>query len=160
MTKEKLLLIDGNSLAYRAFYALPILTNRKGIPTNATYGFAMMLQSVIEKEQPTHILVAWDKGKSTFRHQQYEDYKGGRQKTPPELSEKFPYLRDLIEAYNMKQFEIEQYEADDIIGTMSVIAEKENMDVVIISGDKDLIQLATDNVTVYITRKGVSQLEA
>lgn len=106
MTKEKLLLIDGNSLAYRAFYALPILTNREGIPTNATYGFAMMLQSVIEQEQPTHILVAWDKGKATFRHKQYEEYKGGRQKTPPELSEQFPYLRDLIAAYNMKQFEI------------------------------------------------------
>lgn len=159
MTKEKLLLIDGNSLAYRAFYALPILTNRKGVPTNATYGFAMMLQSVIEKEQPTHILVAWDKGKSTFRHQQYEDYKGGRQKTPPELSEQFPYLRDLIEAYNMKQFEIEQYEADDIIGTMSVIAEKENMDVVIISGDKDLTQLATAHTTVYITRRGIKEMD-
>lgn len=158
---EKLLLIDGNSLAYRAFYALPpTLTNRNGVPTNAVYGFTMMLQNVLEEQQPTHILVAWDAGKETFRHQQYEDYKGGRQKTPSELSQQFPYMRDLLEAYNIQQYEIKQYEADDIIGTLSKRAEEKKMSVVIVSGDKDLTQLASEQTTVYITRRGIKEMDA
>ena len=99
MTTKKIVLLDGNSLAYRAFFALPLLTNDNGIHTNAVYGFTMMLQNILEDEKPTHILVAWDAGKTTFRHKTYGEYKGGRQKTPPELSEQFPYLRKLLEAY-------------------------------------------------------------
>ena len=159
MTKEKLLLLDGNSLAYRAFFALPLLTNDSGIHTNAAYGFTTMLQRILEEEKPTKILVAFDAGKTTFRHDTFTEYKGGRQKTPPELSEQFPYIRKLIDAYGIKRYELEMYEADDIIGTLAKEAATQNMDVIIVSGDRDLTQLATDQVTVYITKKGISEIE-
>lgn len=159
MTSEKILLLDGNSLAYRAFFALPLLTNEHGIHTNAVYGFTLMLQKIMEEENPTHMLVAFDAGKTTFRHSTFGEYKGGRQKTPPELSEQFPYVRKLIDAYGIKRYELEMYEADDIIGTLSKQAESKGQQVVIVSGDKDLTQLATDNTTVYITRKGITDIE-
>lgn len=159
MTSEKLLLLDGNSLAYRAFFALPLLTNDHGIHTNSVYGFTMMLQKILEEEKPTKMLVAFDAGKTTFRHATYSEYKGGRQKTPPELSEQFPYLRKLLDAYRIKQYELEMYEADDIIGTLSKQADEQGLEVVIVSGDKDLTQLASSNTTVYITRKGMTDIE-
>ncbi|KXH87207.1 DNA polymerase I [Sporosarcina sp. HYO08] len=158
-TRKKIVLLDGNSLAYRAFFALPLLTNDSGIHTNAVYGFTMMLQNILADEKPTHILVAWDAGKTTFRHKTFGEYKGGRQKTPPELSEQFPYLRKLLEAYNIPQYELDQYEADDIIGTLSQAGDGEEMEVVVISGDKDLTQLASEHTTVYITRKGITDIE-
>lgn len=156
---KKLMLIDGNSVAYRAFFALPLLHNEKGIYTNAVYGFTTMLMKVLEEEKPTHILVAFDAGKTTFRHKTYKEYKGGRQKTPPELSEQFPYVRELLDAYGIKRYELENYEADDIIGTLAVEAEKDGFEVKVISGDKDLTQLSTDHVTVGITRKGITDIE-
>ncbi|MEK3954241.1 DNA polymerase I [Psychrobacillus sp. FSL K6-1464] len=159
MSTEKILLLDGNSLAYRAFFALPLLTNEHGIHTNAVYGFTMMLQKIMDEENPTHMLVAFDAGKTTFRHSTFGDYKGGRQKTPPELSEQFPYIRKLIDAYGIKRYELEMYEADDIIGTLSKRADEKGQQVVIVSGDKDLTQLATDKTTVYITRKGITDIE-
>lgn len=159
MTKNKIVLLDGNSLAYRAFFALPLLTNDKGIHTNAVYGFTMMLEMIMNNEKPTHILVAWDAGKTTFRHSTFEDYKGGRQKTPPELSEQFPYIRKLIDSFGISQYELDLYEADDIIGTLSRECNDAKAEVVIISGDKDLTQLATDQTTVCITRKGITDLE-
>lgn len=159
MTKEKLLLLDGNSLAYRAFFALPLLTNEQGIHTNAVYGFTTMLQKILKEENPTKMLVAFDAGKTTFRHETFSEYKGGRQKTPPELSEQFPYLRKLLDAYRIKQYELEMYEADDIIGTLSKQAEEKGLEVIIVSGDKDLTQLATEHTTVYITRKGMTDIE-
>ncbi|MFA1641568.1 DNA polymerase I [Chryseomicrobium imtechense] len=160
MTNPKLVLIDGNSLAYRAFFALPLLTNEQGIHTNATYGFTMMLQKIVEEEQPTHMLIAWDAGKTTFRHATFSEYKGGRQKTPPELSEQFAYIRKLVDAYQIPQYELDQYEADDIIGTLSRIAEEKNIETIVISGDKDLTQLASDKTTVQITKKGITDLES
>ncbi|WP_203246675.1 DNA polymerase I [Sporosarcina beigongshangi] len=159
MTTKKIVLLDGNSLAYRAFFALPLLTNDNGIHTNAVYGFTMMLQNILADEKPTHILVAWDAGKTTFRHSTYGEYKGGRQKTPPELSEQFPYLRKLLEAYQIPQYELDQYEADDIIGTLSKTGDADQAEVVVISGDKDLTQLASGHTTVYITRKGMTDIE-
>lgn len=159
MSSEKILLLDGNSLAYRAFFALPLLTNEHGIHTNAVYGFTMMLQKIMEEENPTHMLVAFDAGKTTFRHSTFGEYKGGRQKTPPELSEQFPYIRKLIDAYGIKRYELEMYEADDIIGTLSKQADDKGQQVVIVSGDKDLTQLATEKTTVYITRKGITDIE-
>ncbi|WP_318614246.1 DNA polymerase I [Sporosarcina sp. YIM B06819] len=159
MTTKKILLLDGNSLAYRAFFALPLLTNDNGVHTNAVYGFTMMLQNILADEKPTHILVAWDAGKTTFRHTTYGEYKGGRQKTPPELSEQFPYLRKLLDAYQIPQYELDQYEADDIIGTLSKTGNADQAEVVVISGDKDLTQLASDHTTVYITRKGMTDIE-
>ncbi|MBS4216874.1 DNA polymerase I [Bacillus sp. FJAT-49711] len=158
--KKKLMLIDGNSIAYRAFFALPLLNNDKGIHTNAVYGFTTMLMKVLEEEKPTHILVAFDAGKTTFRHSTFKEYKGGRQKTPPELSEQFPFLRELLDAYGIKRYELENYEADDIIGTLATQAEKEGFDVQVISGDKDLTQLNTDKITVSITRKGITEIES
>lgn len=159
MVKKKIVLLDGNSLAYRAFFALPLLTNDSGIHTNAVYGFTMMLQNILADEKPTHMLVAWDAGKITFRHKTFGEYKGGRQKTPPELSEQFPYLRKLLEAYQIPQYELDQYEADDIIGTLSHTGDTDGYEIVVISGDKDLTQLASDNTTVYITRKGMTDIE-
>nr|WP_279577037.1 DNA polymerase I [Planococcus ruber] len=156
---KKILLLDGNSLAYRAFFALPLLTNEHGIHTNAVYGFTMMLQRILEEEQPTHMIVAFDAGKTTFRHETFSEYKGGRQKTPPELSEQFPYLRKLIDAYRIKRYELPNYEADDIIGTLSLEAERAGDEVIVISGDKDLTQLASPSTTVYITRKGITDIE-
>ncbi|MEI2355690.1 DNA polymerase I [Mesobacillus zeae] len=156
---NKLVLIDGNSIAYRAFFALPLLNNDKGIHTNAVYGFTMMLMKILEDEKPTHMLVAFDAGKTTFRHATFGEYKGGRQKTPPELSEQFPFIRDLLKAYSIPQYELENYEADDIIGTLSTRADKEGYEVKVISGDKDLTQLSSGTTTVSITRKGITDIE-
>ncbi len=156
---SKLVLIDGNSIANRAFYALPLLTNDKGIYTNAVYGFAMMLNNVIENEKPDHLLVAFDAGKTTFRHKTFKEYKGGRQKTPSELSEQFPFIRELLDAYDIPRYELKDYEADDIIGTLAKKAESENIETVIITGDRDLTQLASEKVTVYITKKGITDME-
>lgn len=156
---NKLVLIDGNSLSFRAFYALPLLSNKAGIHTNAIYGFAMLLQKILKEEQPNHFLVAFDAGKTTFRHEKYSEYKGGRQSTPPELSEQFPYIRQLLDAYHIKYYELENYEADDIIGTLSKQAEASGLETIIITGDRDLTQLATDHVTIYYTKKGVTDVD-
>ena len=157
--KNKLVLIDGNSIAYRAFFALPLLNNDKGVYTNAVLGFTTMLLKIIENESPTHMLVAFDAGKTTFRHETYTEYKGGRQKTPSELSEQFPVIREVLDAFNIKRYEIKNYEADDIIGTVSTIASKEDWEVKIFSGDKDLLQLVSDNVHVALTRKGITDID-
>lgn len=156
---SKLILIDGNSIANRAFYALPLLTNEKGIYTNAVYGFAMMLNNVLENEKPDHVLVAFDAGKTTFRHQTFKGYKGGRQKTPSELSEQFPFIRELLDAYDIPHYELKDYEADDIIGTLAKRAEQDKFETIIITGDRDLTQLASDETTVYITKKGITDME-
>lgn len=156
---NKLVLIDGNSLSFRAFYALPLLSNKAGIHTNAILGFAKLLEKIIIEEQPTHFLVAFDAGKTTFRHSKYSEYKGGRQKTPPELSEQFPYIRQLLDAYHIKHYELENYEADDIIGTLSKEADQNDFETIIVTGDRDLTQLATQNVTIYYTKKGVTDVD-
>ena len=155
----KLILMDGNSIAFRAFYGLPLLTNQSGLHTNAIFGYARLLEKVIKEEEPDYFLVAFDAGKSTFRHKQYTEYKGGRQKTPPELGEQFEPIRKLIDAYGIKRFEHEDYEADDIIGTWTKLADKENFETIVITGDKDLTQLASDHTKVYITKKGVTDIE-
>ncbi|MFQ3542531.1 DNA polymerase I [Halobacillus rhizosphaerae] len=156
---EKLVLIDGNSIAYRAFFALPLLNNDKGVYTNAVYGFTTMLLKVLEEDQPEHILVAFDAGKTTFRHKTYAEYKGGRQKTPPELSEQFPVLKELLEAFKIPHYQLDQYEADDIIGTLATEAGNQGYDVKVISGDKDLLQLVTDKVKVSLTKKGITNVD-
>ncbi|WP_338777548.1 DNA polymerase I [Metabacillus sp. FJAT-52054] len=160
MASKKLVLIDGNSIAYRAFFALPLLNNDKGVHTNAIYGFTMILMRILEEEQPTHMLVAFDAGKTTFRHKTYSEYKGGRQKTPPELSEQFPFIHELLDVYKIPRYQLENYEADDIIGTLSKHAEKDGFDVKIISGDKDLTQLASEHVTISITKKGITEVDS
>ncbi|MFZ3590727.1 DNA polymerase I [Bacillus sp. DJP31] len=159
MTK-KVVLIDGNSLAYRAFFALPLLNNDKGVHTNAIYGFTMILLRILEEEKPSHMLVAFDAGKTTFRHTTFKEYKGGRQKTPPELSEQMPFIRELLDAYQIKRYELENYEADDIIGTLSKIAEESDTEIKIITGDKDLLQLVSEKTTVDITLKGITEVDS
>lgn len=156
---DKLVLIDGNSIAFRAFYALPLLTNGKGVHTNAVYGFTMMLMKVLEEEKPTHMLVAFDAGRITFRHGEYREYKGKRAQTPAELSEQLPLIREVLDAFGIRHFEAEGYEADDIIGTLAKSAEEKGMNALIVTGDKDLLQLVTDRVTLLLTRKGVTEGE-
>ncbi|MBU5593655.1 DNA polymerase I [Amphibacillus sp. MSJ-3] len=158
-SKQKLVLIDGNSILYRAFFALPLLTNDKGVYTNAVFGFTKMLMRVLDEEKPTHILVAFDAGKTTFRHETYKDYKGGRQKTPPELSEQFLLVRELLDASTIVHYELENYEADDIIGTLAKQATESGFDVRVITGDKDMLQLVSKDVHVHITRKGISEVD-
>ncbi|HET7578868.1 MAG TPA: DNA polymerase I [Bacillales bacterium] len=157
---EKLILIDGNSIAFRAFFALPLLSNDKGIYTNAVYGFTQMLLKILEDEKPTHMLVAFDAGKTTFRHKTFKEYKGGRQKTPPELSEQLPFVHELLDAMEIAHYEIDQYEADDIIGTLAKQAQEKGWEVKIFTGDKDLLQLVDENVTVSLTKKGITEVEA
>ncbi|HSU78859.1 MAG TPA: DNA polymerase I [Candidatus Angelobacter sp.] len=156
----KLILIDGNSIAYRAFFALPLLNNEKGVYTNAVYGFTMMLLKVIEEEQPTHMLVAFDAGKTTFRHETFKEYKGTRQKTPPELSEQLPFIHEVVDLLGIARYEKPLYEADDIIGTLSKQAAGNGFDVKVYSGDKDLLQLVDDKITVSLTKKGITEVDA
>lgn len=164
MTKHKLLLVDGNSVAFRAFFALhnslERFKNRNGLHTNAIYAFHNMFENVMQKEQPTHVLVAFDAGKTTFRTEMYAEYKGGRSKTPGEFKEQMPYIRELLTGLGVKYYELPNYEADDIIGTLAEKANKDEFDVVVLSGDRDLTQLASKEIKVDITVKGVSDIES
>lgn len=114
---------------------------------------------ILEEEKPTHMLVAFDAGKTTFRHKTFSDYKGGRQKTPPELSEQFPFIRELLDAFHVPRYELENYEADDIMGTLATEASEQGVHVKVISGDKDLLQLVSDNTLVCIPRKGITEVD-
>ncbi|NJP37021.1 DNA polymerase I [Alkalicoccus luteus] len=156
---NKLVLVDGNSIAYRAFFALPLLNNDKGVYTNAVYGFTTMLLKVLEEEKPTHLMVAFDAGKTTFRHDTFKEYKGTRQKTPPELAEQLPIMRDLLNAFRIPYEEVENYEADDIIGTLAVKAAGKGWETKIFTGDKDLLQLVGEHVQVALTRKGITNVD-
>lgn len=152
----KVVLIDGHSIAFRAFYALPLLSNSSGLYTNAVYGFTMMLLKVLEEEKPTHALVAFDAGKTTFRHESFQDYKGKREKTPGEMTEQIPLIKELLDAFGIRHFEMNQYEADDIIGTLAKEAEKRQWETLIVSGDKDMLQLVNEQVHVLLPKKGVT----
>ena len=165
MDKNKLLLIDGSSVAFRAFFALYHQIDRfkspTGLHTNAIYGFNLMLDHMMKRIEPTHILVAFDAGKTTFRTEMFADYKAGRAKTPDEFREQFPFIRQMLDAMGIKHYELSQYEADDIIGTLDKMAERTDIpfDVTIVSGDKDLIQLTDENTVVEISKKGVADFE-
>ncbi|NQQ32720.1 DNA polymerase I [Streptococcus suis] len=165
MDKNKLLLIDGSSVAFRAFFALYHQIDRfkspTGLHTNAIYGFNLMLDHMMKRIEPTHILVAFDAGKTTFRTEMFADYKAGRAKTPDEFREQFPFIRQMLDAMGIKHYELNQYEADDIIGTLDKMAEQTDIpfDVTIVSGDKDLIQLTDENTVVEISKKGVAEFE-
>ncbi|MBS4770397.1 DNA polymerase I [Carnobacteriaceae bacterium zg-ZUI240] len=153
---KKLLLIDGSSLAFRAFYGLNDLNRfktKKGFHTNALYAFHTMLEAILQRETPTHVLVAFDAGKSTFRTEKYADYKGGRASMPSELAEQWPYFKIFLDAYGIAHYDLINYEADDIIGTLATQASCE-MPVVIVTGDKDMLQLVSDNIRVDIIKKG------
>ena len=164
--QKKLLLIDGSSVAFRAFFALynqiDRFRNNSGLHTNAIYGFHLMLDNLLERIQPTHVLVAFDAGKTTFRTEMFADYKAGRAKTPEEFREQFPYIREMLAARGIAYYDLAQYEADDIIGTLAKMAENtsEDYQITVVSGDKDLIQLTDENTVVEISKKGVAEFEA
>ena len=159
MTK-RLLLIDGHSMAYRAFFALPAenFTTAQGQHTNAIYGFATMLISLIKEEKPTHIAVAFDVSRKTFRTEIFPEYKANRSKTPDEFRSQMSYLHELVSAFGIQQFEIEGYEADDIIATITKRAEKEKCEVLICTGDRDSFQLVNDQTTILYPKRGVSEM--
>ncbi len=159
MAQAKLMLIDGNSLLYRAFFALPLLHTREGIYTNGIYGFLTMVNRVLAEQQPTHVLVAFDKDRRTFRNEIYTDYKANRSAAPDELSGQFGLLREVLTALNLDFTEIQGYEADDIIGTLSRMAEEAGLDTLILTGDRDSLQLVSDKVTVLMTKKGITEME-
>lgn len=156
---KKLVLIDGNSLFNRAYYALPPLMNKKGFYTNAIYGFATMTNNVIETYKPDYMAVAFDLKAPTFRHKEFGDYKAGRKKMPEELAMQIEPLKQMIDAMGIARAEFEGYEADDIIGTLSQYAEDHEMEVIIVTGDKDALQLASDKTRILITKKGISETE-
>lgn len=158
---NKLLLIDGNSIMNRAFYGIPDMTTNDGRHTNAIYGFLNIILKVIEEEQATHICVAFDLKKKTFRHEMYEAYKGTRKGMPEELHEQMPRIKKILQAMHIRIVEQEGFEADDLIGTLSKKGEREGFAVTILSGDRDLLQLATDTVLVRIpkTKHGKTEVE-
>lgn len=162
MTKQ-LLLIDGNSIVFRAFFAMHSqidkFTNKDGLHTAAIYGFKLMLDHVLGNFHPDAALVAFDAGKVTFRTKMYSDYKGGRNKTPEELTEQLPYVRQLVKAAGLHSYELPNYEADDIIGTLAKEADDAGYTTLIVTGDRDLTQLASDHTTVAVTHKGVTETE-
>ena len=159
---KRMILVDGNSLMYRAYYGLgdptKLKPNSKGVYTNAILAFARMIHNLLKSDYDK-ILIAFDKGKHTFRHDIMPDYKAGRAHMPDEMRMQVAYIKDFLDKSNILRYEMNLYEADDIVGTMSRIAEKEGYHVDIYSSDKDLLQLITDNTTVHLTKKGMSELE-
>lgn len=157
--KKKLVLIDGNSLMNRAFYALPPLMNKEGMYTNAIYGFTTMLLKIIDEQKPSHMSVAFDLKAPTFRHKAYSEYKGNRKGMPDELRAQVEPLKELLDSFGINRVELEGYEADDIIGTFSKIGEQDGFEVIIVTGDRDALQLASDNTTVLFTKKGITDVD-
>lgn len=157
--KERLMILDGSSLMFRAFYALPLLTSPQGEYTNAVHGFSNMLVKMLKEYRPARMVVAFDKSRHTFRSELYADYKGTRAKTPEEFSSQVPILRDFLDAWGIPFIEIDNYEADDIIGTIaSKAAEIGNYDTMIVTGDRDAFQLIRPDVRVLFTKKGISEI--
>ena len=159
--RKKLFLIDASAYFYRAFFALPYLSNSDGLPTNAVYGFTTMLQKLLKEFRPAYIAAVLDCPEPTFRHEAYQEYKANRQKMPDNLSVQIPYIKEIIQGFNIPVVEKPGYEADDIIGTLARQAEKEDVKVIIVSGDKDMCQLVSPAVTLLDTMKdSFSDLEA
>ena len=158
--ESKIVIIDGNSLINRAFYAVqrPMIT-KEGIYTQGVYGFLNMLQKIESDYEPEYLTVAFDLKAPTFRHLEYEDYKAGRKAMPPELAMQMPIIKDVLRAMNIEILELEGYEADDIIGTVAQEAEKAMIQPLIITGDKDALQLVSERTRVIITKKGITDFE-
>ena len=150
---KKLYLIDGNSFCYRAYYAIKGLTNSKGLPTNAVYGFVNMLRKIIQQRQPDYMGVCFDLGEPTFRHKRYDEYKIHRQPMPDSLAQQLPLIKDVIQAHRIAIYEKGGFEADDIMGTLAKAVAKEGIEVFIVTGDKDALQLVNKHIRVYSTHK-------
>lgn len=156
---KKLILLDGNSLLNRAYFALPPLMNKDGLYTNAIYGFCMMLYKIIDDYKPTHMSVAFDLKAPTFRHVEFEGYKAQRKGMPEELRMQLEPMKEILDAMGIDRTEIPGFEADDIIGTLSKQGEEHNFEVIIVTGDKDALQLASEKTTILITKKGLTELD-
>jgi DNA polymerase-1 len=156
----RLLLLDGHSLAYRAFFALPAenFSTTTGQPTNAVYGFTAMLINVLRDEQPTHLAVAFDRSEPTFRHEQYVEYKANRRETPEDFRSQLSLIFEVLDALGIARLSAPGYEADDVIATLATRAENEGMDVLIVTGDRDVLQLVDDHVTALLTRRGITEM--
>lgn len=159
MQKKKLILIDGNALLYRSFYALPSLETTKGIPTGGVYGFTRILMKLLREEKPDYIACAFDKGRKTFRHQKWEQYKANRPETPPQLSQQGPLVKKILEGLSIPFFEEENYEADDIIASLAKKAEQVGVEVNIFTGDKDIFQIVSPSINIVRFKKGISKTE-
>ncbi len=156
---SKMLLVDGNSLLHRAFHALPVMTCESGEYTNALHGFMMMLLRVMDEEKPDLIAVAFDRHAPTFRHLKYDEYKAGRAPTPDELREQFLTIRELLGEMNISMLEMDGYEADDLLGSMSLKCEQQGIDALIITGDRDAFQLSGEHTTILYTKQGIKDTE-
>lgn len=154
---KTVMLIDGSSLIFRAFFALPKLTNNDGVMTNGVYGFLTMYNNAFDRYKPDYVLVAFDRASKTFRHKEFEDYKGTRDKMPSELSYQFGILKDILDSLNVKYTDLNGFEADDIVGTYAKMAQKEGYESVLITGDRDYLQLVDEKIVVNLTKKGVSE---
>src|SRR4051812_14661693 len=159
-TTSRLLLLDGDSLAYRAFFALPVenFATTTGQPTNAVYGFTSMLINILRDEQPSHVAVAFDVGWQACRSEMYTEYKAGRSETPTNFRGQMSLIKEVLEALAIPTVEAPGFEADDVIATLATQAESEDMDVLIVTGDRDALQLVDDKVTVLMTRRGISDM--
>ena len=156
---NRFVIIDGSSLMYRAFFALPLLTTASGKYTNAIFGFARMAVKLLEDLKPQYVVIAFDKSRHTFRTDLYKDYKATREKTPDELAGQIPMLYDFTKAMGIKFIEMDNYEADDIIGTLAVAAASNNFETLVITGDRDALQLIRPNLKIVMTKKGISETE-
>lgn len=154
--KKTVMLIDGSSLIFRAFFALPNLSNNDGVMTNGVYGFLTMYRNAFDKYKPDYVLVAFDRSSKTFRNDEYKDYKANRDKTPNELSYQFGILKDVLDSMGVKYTDLDGFEADDIVGTYARMAKEAGDRAVLITGDRDYLQIVDDDILVYLTKKGVS----
>ena len=158
---EKLVLIDGHSILNRAFFGLPDLTNAEGLHTNAVYGFLNILFKILEEEKPDYLTVTFDVHAPTFRHKMYDAYKGTRKPMADELRQQVPLMKEMLQSMGITILEMEGFEADDLLGTLSKMGEDRGMDVTIVSGDRDTLQLASDKVMIRIpkTKKTGTEIE-
>jgi DNA polymerase I len=158
--QDRLLLLDGHSLAYRAFFALPIenFSTTTGQPTNAVYGFTAMLINVLRDEKPTHVAAVFDRGEPTFRHEQWVEYKANRRETPEDFRSQLSLIFEVLDALGIRRLSAPGYEADDLIATLATQADAEGMDVLVVTGDRDVLQLVSDRVTVLMTRRGITEM--
>lgn len=157
--KETIIIIDGNSLINRAYYALPKLTNSEGLHTNGIFGFTKMIKKIIDNYNPNYLVVAFDVKAPTFRHEQYKDYKGTRKGMPDELAMQMPYMKKLLDAFGIYRMEMAGYEADDLIGTVANYSNKKGIETLIVSGDKDNLQLVNGNIKLILPKKGISEIK-
>lgn len=157
---EKFILIDGNAIFHRAYHSLPPFKTSRGETTNAIYGFLAMLISLYKKEKPDYLAVAWDRKAPTYRHNEYKEYKAHRPPPPEDLYPQLPRLKEILDAFQITQMEMDGYEADDLLGTAARQAEREkNLQIIIVTGDKDALQLVSDHTSVMTPIKGITEVE-